>query len=192
MLSSIAFELYYSPVDSDELVSLGSDNDLIADWENGIFMDNFRGVWGYLDGAICYMDLVYEADDFNEYAVPILLNGEEYTLTVIYDFTYEDYFIMGARKPLTEDGAADKNLIQLEPGDVIDTIHYFSDLESDAGFEPYLVDTITVTENTAFAEEWLPDGYYLFMFRMEDAQGNFAYSDIATFESLEGELYAYE
>ncbi len=190
-LTSIAFELYYTPGDEDLLLSLGTDNDLDADWENGVFMDNFRGVWGYLDGALCYMELVAEGDNYNEYAIPIILNGEEYTLSVIYDFDIGEYIIMGARKPISEEGAADKNMVELVPGDVIETIHYATDIESDADFMQVTVDTITVTESTAFTEEWLPDGFYLFMFRMEDSQGNYVYSDVATFESLDGELFTY-
>ncbi len=192
VLSTIAFELYYSPADNDTLISLGSDNDLIADWENGIFMDNFRGVWGHLDGAICYMELMHEGDDYNEYTVPVLLNGEEYSLAIVYDFNIEEYIIMGARKPISEEGAADRNLITLQEGDVIQTIHYVGDLNDDEDFRDVTVDTITVTQNTAFTEEWLPDGFYFFMFRMEDSRGNMIYSDLAMFESLEGELYAYE
>ncbi len=194
ILSTLVFELYYTSTDEDDelILSLGSDNDIISDWQAGVFKDNFRGVWGYLDGAICYMDIVYEGDDYNEYAVPILLNGEEYNLSVIYDFNIGEYIIYGARKPLTSEGAADKSLRQLNPGDVIQTIHYISDIYSDNDFEPYVIDTITVTNNTRFTEEQLPDGYYFLMYRMEDYRGNVAYSDIATFESYEGELYVIE
>ncbi len=192
LLSFITFELYYTPVDSEIILTLGTDNDLISDWENGIFTDNFRGVWGHIDGALCYMELVYEGDDYNEYAVPVLLNGEEYNLNVIYDFNNEEFIINGARKPLSEEGAADKNMVELQVGDVIETIHYASDINSDSDeFEAFVVDTITVTEETAITEEWLPDGYYFFTFCMEDAQGNQYYSDIATFESADGELFTY-
>ena len=67
--------LYYTDPDSDSLLMLGTDNDIVGDWENGVFTDNFRGVWGSIDGAVVYMELSSEGDDYNLYTVPVLLNG---------------------------------------------------------------------------------------------------------------------
>ena len=89
VLAGIGFSLYYVDPDNDQMMLLGTDNDLTADWENGIFYDNFRGVWGALDGHLVYMELSYESDDYNLYSIPILLNGEAYNLQVAYDFTAE-------------------------------------------------------------------------------------------------------
>lgn len=44
ILSGIYIQLYYVDPEEDIMLLLGSDNDLNADWENGIFKDNFRGV----------------------------------------------------------------------------------------------------------------------------------------------------
>lgn len=52
ILAGIGFSLYYVDVENDQMMLLGTDNDLIADWENGIFYDNFRGVWGAIDGHL--------------------------------------------------------------------------------------------------------------------------------------------
>ncbi len=189
ILSSIAFELYYIDIEEDILISLGIDNDIIADWDNGVFKDNFRGVWGSIDGYLVYMELVYEGDDYNEYAVPILLNGEDYNLSVIYDFVYEEYYIEGARRPIDEYGAADKNLRYLEVGDEIQTIHYATFLSDDSDFMSVPIDTIIVTEDIAFYETDLGDGMFMMMYIMTDMQYNTAYSDIATFEIIDGEIY---
>lgn len=87
VLAGIGFSLYYVDPDNNQMMLLGTDNDMTADWDNGIFYDNFRGVWGAIDGHLVYMELSYEGDDYNLYSVPILLNGEEYNLQVAYDFT---------------------------------------------------------------------------------------------------------
>ncbi len=190
VLSTLTFELYYADAEEDILLCLGTDNDIIADWDNGVFYDNFRGVWGSLDGALCYMEIAYEGETYNRYSVPILLNGEEYNLMVVYDFEAEEYFIEGARKPIDESGAADKNLLYLVEGDEIQTIHYASSISSD---DPELIavpiDTIIVTSETAFAETELGDGFFIMMYVMQDSQGNVAYSLPATFESVGGEIY---
>lgn len=190
ILSSLTFELYYADPEEDILLCLGTDNDIVADWENGVFKDNFRGVWGSLDGALCYMEIAYEGGSYNQYSVPILLNGEEYNLMVIYDFERKEYFIEGARKPLDESGAADKNLRYLVEGDEIQTVHYATAISGDDGeLTAVPIDAIKVTPETAFAETELGDGFFIMMYAMRDSQGNVAYSATATFESAGGEIY---
>ena len=187
ILSSLTFELYYADPEEDILLCLGTDNDIVADWDNGIFKDNFRGVWGSLDGALCYMEIAYEGEGYNQYSVPILLNGEDYNLMVIYDFETGEYYIEGARKPLDESGAADKNLRYLVEGDEIQTIHYATSIsEEDGELTAVPVDTIKVTPETAFAETKLGDGFFIMMYIMNDSQGNVASSATVTFESASG------
>ncbi len=189
ILSSLTFELYYADPEEDIMLCLGTDNDIVADWESGVFKDNFRGVWGSLDGALCYMEIAYEGNGYNQYSVPILLNGEEYNLMVIYDFETAQYYIEGARKPLDESGAADKNLRYLVEGDEIQTIHYATAISSDdAELTAVAIDTIKVTLETTFAETELGDGLFIMMYAMHDSQGNVAYSAAATFEIAGGEI----
>ncbi len=190
ILSSLTFELYYADPEEDILLCLGTDNDIVANWENGVFKDNFRGVWGSLDGALCYMEIAYEGESYNQYSVPILLNGEEYNLMVIYDFEMEQYAIEGARKPLDESGAADRNLRCLVEGDEVQTVHYATAISGDDDeLTAVAVNTITVTSRTAFAETDLGDGSFIMMYVMRDSQGNLAYSVPVTFEVVGGEIY---
>lgn len=190
ILASLTFELYYADPEEDIMLCLGTDNDIIADWDNGVFKDNFRGVWGSLDGALCYMEIAYEGDGYNQYSVPILLNGEDYNLMVIYDFSTEEYYIEGARKPLDESGAADKNLRYLVEGDEIQTVHYATALSDDSDeLMAVPIDTIKVTTETAFAETELGDGLFIMFYAMKDSQGNIVNSAAVTFESKGGEIY---
>ncbi|MEG1448165.1 MAG: clostripain-related cysteine peptidase, partial [Oscillospiraceae bacterium] len=43
ILSSLTFELYYADPEEDIMLCLGTDNDIISDWDNGVLKDNFRG-----------------------------------------------------------------------------------------------------------------------------------------------------
>ena len=178
MLKGVYFQLAYIDVEDDIMLLLGQDNDIIADWENGIFQDNFRNVWGAIDGNLVYMEVAYESDSYTAYAIPILLNGEEYNLRVIYDYDDEKFYIAGARKGLDENGMSDKNLTQLRPGDEITTLHYASTLTGDDDLELVPVDTFTVTKDTEFDEVDLGDGTFILMFEMEDAKGNTTYSEM--------------
>ncbi len=186
ILAGIGFQLYYIDEESDVMMLLGTDNDITADWDNGVFQDNFRGVWGALDGCLVYMELSYEGEGYNLYSVPILLNGEAYNLQVVYDFTAEEWAILGAWQGIDESGMADKELRLLQEGDEIVTLWKMTALSDDGEFETYTADTITVTAETAFGEAPLFDGTYRMVFEMWDAMGNYAYSDPVQFDCLEG------
>jgi hypothetical protein len=188
ILASIGFSLFYMDEENDLMLLLGTDNDISSDWENGVFYDNFRGVWGSIDGCLVYMELSFEGDGYNLYSVPVLLNDEEYNLQVVYDFSTETWSILGARQDIDDNGMADKNLRLLQEGDIIDTIWYAASYSGDDDFEAYTVDTLTVTANTAFDEIDLPDGSYAMVFEMWDAMGNSAYSDAVLFDCNGGDI----
>ena len=186
MLKGVYFQLAYADPEEDLILMLGQDNDMYADWENGVFRDNFRGVWGSLDGQLVSMEVSYEGDDYTAYAVPILLNGEEYNLRVIYDYNDGEYYILGARRGQDDNGMADKNLIPLQPGDEVTPLLYASSLYGDDGIVQVPMDPLIVTEDTRFREMDLGDGIFMLMFELVDAKNQTAYSQIAQFE-VEGE-----
>ena len=176
--------------EEDIMLYLGRDNDIEMDWDNGVFTDNFRGVWGAIDGYLCYMEIIYEGDDYNLYSVPILLNGEEYQLRVVYDYEDDAFYILGARKGLDDNGMSDKNLVQLKEGDEITTLHYASTISGDDDFELVEIDTFTVTDDTSFEETDLGDGNFLMMFELVDARNNSVTSDPLLFTIENGEITA--
>ena len=188
VLAGIGFSLFYVDEAGDQMLLLGTDNDLTADWENGVFYDNFRGVWGALDGHLVYMELSFEGEDYNLYSVPILLIGEAYNLQVAYDFTAEEWSILGASQGLDESGMASKELRLLAEGDVITTIWKAATFTGDDDFEMYAAEELTVTADTAFGEAPLFDGSYSMVFEMWDAAGNYACSDAVTFDCAGGEI----
>lgn len=188
ILAGIGFTLFLMDEESDAMMMLGTDNDLTADWENGVFSDNFRGVWGAIDGHLVYMELSFEGDDYNLYSVPVLLNGEEYNLQVVYSFSDEEWSILGAAPGLDESGMAAKELRLLEEGDVITTVWQLASFSGDDDFEMYAADELTVTADTSFGEAPLPDGRYSMVFEMQDAMGNYAWSEAVTFDCAEGEI----
>lgn len=192
-LSGVYVQLTYVDYEEDVMLFLGRDNDLEADYEAGVFMDNFRGVWGAIDGNLVYMEIIYEGADYNLYTVPVLLNGEEYNLRVSYDYNDEAYTILGARRGIDNYGMSDKNLVTLRPGDTLTTLHYAL-LISGSDEEPELVpvDEITVTGQTRFHEEDMGDGTFIFLFEMEDVSGNSALSEMVQITVDQGDIYLEE
>jgi len=51
------------------------------------------------------------------------------------------------------------------------------------------VDTFTVTQDTAFANQKLADGMFFYFFEMTDARGDYAFSAGVSFKSEDGEIY---
>ena len=189
ILAGVYFQLYYTDPANDTMLLLGRDNDIIADWDNGVFKDNFRGVWGSIDGNFVYLELSYEGEDYNLYNVPILLNGERYNLSVGYSFTDETYYILGASKPLDESGMADKNLVQLKEGDEITTLLYTMPISGDSTeLTEIEAATFAVTANTSFAEADMGDGTFIMIYEMVDANNNAANSAAVIFTVENGEI----
>lgn len=184
-LTGVYFKLAYIDEKDNMAVFLGEDNDLDSDWQTGIFKDNFRGVWGSIDDCLVYMELSDETEDYQIYAVPILLNSEEYVLSVSYDYKSKDYKILGARKAIGENGMGDKFLRELKAGDVIEPIHYvLPDLKNSDDVQELPIEKLTVTADTKFKETELGDGRYLFMFEMKDVR-NKSYDSQAVMFSVE-------
>ncbi len=187
IVADAGFTLYWLEEYTGAQMLLGTDNDMVVDWENGIFYDNFRQKWGAINGELVYMELIFTGDDYNIYSCPILLNGEGYNLRVVYDFTYEEWYILGASHGIDECGMADKELRMLEYGDEITTLLYLA-FEGEEEFTLYESATITVDENTTFAETTLPDGEYYMVYDFWDAMGGSASSDGVSFYCYDGEI----
>lgn len=135
-----------------------------------------------------YMELSFEGEDYNLYSVPVLINGEEYNMQVVYDFTAEEWSILGAAPGLDESGMAAKELRLLREGDVITTLWKSKAYSGEGDFGIYTAEEITVTADTAFGEAPIPDGQYCMVFEMRDALGNYAYSGSVIFECVEGNI----
>lgn len=187
VLASVAFDLFYTDSEGESVLYFGTDNDIIADWENGVFSDNFRGVWGALDGCVVNMVVTYESEEYNTYDVPILLNGEPYYMMVAYDFEAEAWYVLCA-SPNSGGLMAAKEMRQFEVGDEITILHYIGGTGESEELEPYAGDTVIWGEDTVFSEAPLPDGKYFYEFVMTDTRGGRVTSAIASFEMSEGEI----
>jgi len=114
-----------------------------------------------------------------------MMNFDPSSLT--YSGETEEYTILGARKAIDDTGAADKNLVQLAPGDEISPIHYIMSMEEGQDqVQRAVMNTFTVTENTSFYERDLGDGTFMLMFEMIDIDNDSFLSD-AVVITVEGE-----
>ena len=188
-LSSIHCQLVYMDEEDDVILYLGSDADIDADWERGIFKDNFRGVWPMLDGHPVYVEITAEGDDYNIYSVPIKVNGIECNLQVAYTYGDSKYHILGARKGIDMSGMGDRNLIKLKRGDTVTTIHYGMTISGDDDdFTAVEVDTFTIGNAPVFREEELGNGVYGYCFEFVAPTDDSALSRMVQFTLKDGEI----
>ena len=190
LLSSIHCQLVYMSLDDDIILYLGSDADINADWDKGIFTDNFRGVWPMLDGHPVYVEITEENDGYNLYSIPIKLNGVECNLQVAYVYAEEKYYILGARKGLDSHGMSSRELIKLHAGDEITTIHYGMTISGDdEDFTQVEVDTFTIGDNPQIKDEELGDGNYGYCFEfVSPTAEDTALSNFILFTISNGEI----
>ena len=189
IISDIRLMLFYMDQENDTMMFMGEDNNIVCDWENGIFTENFYGTWGCINGTPVYMERTYGDDVYNLYSVPVLLNGEEYNLQVAYAFADGQYYVLGARQGIDASGMASKELRQLEYGDEIDIIWQLTSFENPDDFEMYTVETAIVDENFEFTDDYLEDGQYGMVFVMRDAYGNESMTDAVLFDIIDGEIF---
>ncbi|MBQ4422584.1 MAG: hypothetical protein II880_05810, partial [Schwartzia sp.] len=160
--------------------------------DRGRFTDNFFGTWPMLEGHPVYVEITYENDDFNLYAIPLKLNGVPVNLQVVYDYKSEKYNILGARKDDKrglESLVASRELIQLKPGDTITTLHYGMTLSGpDTEYTEVEVDTFTIGANPQVKDENVGDGTYGYFFEFIDPTNNSALSNMVTYTIKNGEI----
>ncbi|MBQ9496499.1 MAG: clostripain [Selenomonadaceae bacterium] len=189
LLSSVHCQLVYMGLEDDVILYLGSDADINADWDTGLFKDNFRGVWPMLDGHPVYIEITEENDGYNLYSIPIKLNGVECNLQVAYVYDEQKYYILGARKGLDSHGMSSRELIKLHAGDEITTLHYGMTISGeDEDFTQVEVDTFQIGENPQIKDEKLGDGTYGYAFEFVSPTEESALSDFVIFTITNGEI----
>ena len=189
MLSSVHCQLVYVSEKDDILLVLGSDSNIVADWDKGVFKDNFFGKWPMLNGHPVYVEITAEDDGYNLYAVPIKLNGERCNLEVAYNYKDQKYHILGARKGIDSSGMGSRNLVQLKRDDRITTIHYAMLLSgNDTNPQEVEVDTFSAGDNPRVADEDVGDGLYGYFFEFVTPTGKSALSNMVQFTIQNGKI----
>ncbi|MCL2756646.1 MAG: clostripain-related cysteine peptidase [Coriobacteriia bacterium] len=179
------FNLY-----SGEFIHFGTRGDIYADWEYGLFYDEFSGYWGSIDGALCYMEAVGHGVDFVLYRVPVYHNGAQKNLMVLYSWS-GPYYYEGSYEMLglialgnfvfNELTVSNPVYEPLKIGDIIEPILYNYRNTGDWDFnvsdpEELTSVSVTVDNETSFYNSSLGDGFYVIAFEMIDYSGVRHYS----------------
>ncbi len=177
--------VYVMSEDGSEVIEYGQTYDIDADWEYGIFFDNFDGWWVSLpDGQNIATYIVDYTDDSEIYTSPVLLNGEETNLRL--KLTANKIVIEGAWDGIDDAcGAASRDIVKLKKGDSIVPLYY-----SIPVYDDYYYDE---EDNLWYGDEYVFDGdpeiyydqmypgEYLYAFCIEDIYGDYYMTDFETF-----------
>ncbi len=172
------FQISY---DGEDLIDLGETYDVEVDWDYGYVCDYFDGCWLSLpDGQNLALYIVDVTDDCILYSSPIELNGEETNLRLRQSWDGE-VTVEGAWDGIDENGAAARNTIKLQKGDVIVPLY---DSYTVDDFEPgsYYGAAYTLrSDELEISYDYMESGDYLYCFCIDDIYGDYYMTDFVTF-----------
>lgn len=188
-ISSVEADIYFLSDDGEDLVCLGSTDDIIADWETGVFLDNFDGLWFCLpDEQLISATAVSVEDTYAIYTTPVLLNDEEANLRFVVDYTDYSVTLDGIWSGVDEYGLAGRNTDQLKPGDVIVPLFEAVNLETDEEYYYYGEEYVYDGSNEWFYTD-LFDADYYYQFCIYDVYGDYYLTDGVFFTVEDGEIF---
>lgn len=126
----------------------------------------------YTGGEPVNAELIEETDNYNLYSIPAEVNGEETNLRAVYDFTEEAYRVLGTYNGLEEggDSMTSRGIHPLEEGDEV--VFLLPTYEADTDEEIwYYTDAVTWSDDVVMEDEDLGDGFFLYMYEIEDMFG---------------------
>lgn len=177
---SVSALVYQEADDGESLIELGETIDIYSDWDAGLFADAFDGYWLSLpDGQNLALYVVDITDDYVLYTSPILLNGEETNLRMRQD-NDGNVKVEGAWDGIDDSGAASRNVIKIQKGDVIIPTYYSVD-ENGEDVGEYQGEEYTVNGKIRIDYDLMYEGDYAYAFCIDDVYGDYYVSDMAEF-----------
>ena len=202
IVQDVQFALYLIDEEEEAAILLGTDNDIDAYWDEGVFYDNFRGVWLTINGEYCSPILIDSQDDYNLYTIPIERNGKRTNLRVLFVVESEDdegvtgsYQVLGVWDGNDgETGVAARDIKPLEEGDVILPLFDAYPLyDENGGSEEWSSYEIVAGKDgeITLEEQELFDGEYYYTFILTDIFGQEYQSDVVSL-FMEGDEFYFD
>ena len=185
----LVYEISY---DGEDVIELGETYDINSDWEYGFFCDDFDGWWLSLpDGQNLATYIVEVTEDSIIYTSPITLNGEDTNLRLRLNYEEATMTIEGAWGGIDENGAADRELVKLQEGDVIVPRYTSYNVETWEEGE-YVGWEYVVEGEPEICYDVMESGDYLFAFCIDDIFGDYYLTDFVLFNVDEnGDVFFY-
>ncbi|MBR2760468.1 MAG: hypothetical protein IKD66_04775 [Solobacterium sp.] len=181
-------------LDEEGYLVLGKGSDIESDYENGIFSDNFRGVWLGFDDHLVYAEVIEETEQYTLYSIPVMYNDKRCLIKAAYDYDKGEYVVLGMYEGFDpKTGMLSRMVKNLEPGDHLGIVFPLYTWEEDSEVDgEYVLDEITWTKDTVFHEVELEDGEYFYNYVIEDVHGNVEFTGDAIAELYDGDITFYQ
>lgn len=188
-INSVTMNLYWYDEEAKEFLYLGNDDDIDANWDTGIFYDNFNAEWITIGDNYVNAELIENSEKYNYYSVPVELNGKDSNLRLRYDFEKDEFTLLGAYDGATN-GSSAKGLRRLKEGDKLAFVFeaFGEDDDEDADPKSYICGEVKYTKDLEICFSELFDGLYYYQFEVEDIFGKVEYSDFVEMEYANGEI----
>ncbi len=194
LVKDVRFCLIYDE-DGENMVYMGCDTDLNADYDKGEFSDNFRGTWITIGGEYVCAEVIDRTDDYDLYIVPAIVNGDETFIRAVYEYDSESFRVLGTYDGADEEtGLSGRDIHPLKAGDKVEFIFYTMNIndDDDEDAEEFIMGEITWKDDTEMTDEEMGDGSFYYMFEIEDIFGNVTECDPVVMEIENGGISAYE
>ncbi len=180
--------VYLLSEDEEDFICIGYTSDVLADWESGIFEDNFDGYWFSLpDGQCLSVDLVEECDGYDVFTSPVEINGEEKNLRFAWNYITGRIRVLGIWDGIDENGIASRPGDSLKAGDRI--LPLYDAFSADSYEESvYIGEDYVWQDDDELVFSMLPDGSYLYAFNIIDIFGGEYTTDFVQFDVDEGDI----
>ena len=169
LFSDVSINLYKADSKSGKYVFIGKYKDLETNWEGGIFKDNFSGRMPRLASKNVTMRLVRSYEDYDLYAIPVVLNGVRSSVRVQYDRDRNDYDIIGVWSGADENGMVSSPVRKLGMFDRITPVLAVYDEEHKK--TEYVMGSVGMKLGSGVSESNIGDGEYIFEYEMTDIYG---------------------
>ena len=169
LFSDVSINLYKADSKSGKYVFIGKYKDLETNWEGGIFKDNFSGRMPRLASKNVTMRLVRSYEDYDLYAIPVVLNGVRSSVRVQYDRDRNDYDIIGVWSGAEENGMVSSPVRKLGMFDRITPVLAVYDEEHKK--TEYVMGSVGMKLGSGVSEGNIDDGKYIFEYEMTDIYG---------------------
>lgn len=188
-VSGVVADVFFLSDDGEDLVLLGSTNDINADWENGVFQDNFDGLWFCLpDGQLISATVVNELETKTVYTTAVLLNGEKTNLRFAVDDSDYSVTLDGVWTGEESNGFGGRNIYQLKVGDVIQPLFAATNMETGEESTYYGEEYVFEGSNEWFYNH-LFDSEFYYQFSIFDIYGDSYITDCVSFTVENGEIF---
>jgi len=185
---SVEATVYMFTEDKQNVISLGTTSDVLADWDTGRIEDDFDGSWFSLpDGQNLCVKLVSEEDDYDLFTSPVMVNDELTNLRFAWYHDTGEVKLMGLWDGVGDNGIAARPGQSLEVGDHIVPTFDAYDAETFAPAE-FTGDEYIWTDGDTLGFGLLPDGDYLYSFCINDIFGGSYVTPNADFAINQGSI----